>query len=537
MAFFHSKTKAKKTAAYATEIIPEDAHRNFMNGVSWDITDPLVALRVAAASCFFGEPMYYQRDSKVRVPAGAQSLAPHERRDLRNSLNAMDSRGKRERAPATLIEDAIDLALMHDAEATLALAVTLRTEDHVRTTPQVILVRAANSPHARGTGLIRKYAPAILQRADEPAVALSYQLARYGRPIPNSLKRALAARLQRARPYELAKYREEGKAAKTVDVVRLTHAKGQSIDKLVKNELTNDGATWEAIISKDGSNQSSWTRAAAVMGHMALLRNLRNFKKHDVELSAYVPRLISTAAESQVLPFRYASAYFALKEAGAVKGDLTHALEVCISLSLGAMPRLPGRVVALADNSGSAQGTLTSSLGTMKVSTIGNLSGVLASRLGDSGALGVFGDKLESFEIERRAPVFESLDRAERLARSIGQATENGVWLFFERALREREHVDHLFVFSDMQAGHGGLYGVDPREYARFQTRGRYIDVASLVREYRRVVNPRVMVYLVQIAGYSDTLVPETTDRTFILGGFSEGLLRYAARMSNLARG
>ena len=60
------------------------------------------------------------------------------------------------------------------------------------------------------------------------------------------------------------------------------------------------------------------------------------------------------------------------------------------------------------------------------------------------------------------------------------------------------------------------------------------VDVPKLIAKYRREVNPDVMVYLVQVAGYADTLMPEFYDRTFILGGWGEGLLRFAAEMSSV---
>ena len=47
---------------------------------------------------------------------------------------------------------------------------------------------------------------------------------------------------------------------------------------------------------------------------------------------------------------------------------------------------------------------------------------------------------------------------------------------------------------------------------------GSYIDVPKLIAAYRAQVNPKVMVYLVQVAGYADTLMPEFYDRTFIHG-------------------
>ena len=66
---------------------------------------------------------------------------------------------------------------------------------------------------------------------------------------------------------------------------------------------------------------------------------------------------------------------------------------------------------------------------------------------------------------------------------------------------------------------------------------GSSMDVAKLVAEYRKKVNPNVQVYLVQVAGYQDTLIPEVYPRTHILGGWGDGILRYAARMAAMENG
>lgn len=58
-----------------------------------------------------------------------------------------------------------------------------------------------------------------------------------------------------------------------------------------------------------------------------------------------------------------------------------------------------------------------------------------------------------------------------------------------------------------------------PREPARIGPRRRLESACS------------VTVFLVQVAGYQDTIVPEFYDRTYILGGWSDGLLRFAAQM------
>ncbi|MCA9684905.1 MAG: TROVE domain-containing protein, partial [Myxococcales bacterium] len=532
MALFHKTRKKQKRKQTGTDA----SHLNWMGGPSYGLSDPLTVLRVAASSCFFGEPMYYHRDGaderpQRKRPASRLSAAGLEH--LRETLNAADPVEWRALAPAELIEQAIDAALAADPEATLAEAVRLRTVENMRTTPQVILVRAGNHPAVRGTGLIRRYAPQIIARPDEPAVGLAYQLWRYGKPVPNGLKKAWAAALNGYGPQQLAKYRLENRGVKTVDVINLVHAKSEAIDRLCKGELALQQDTWESLISARGASRESWEQAVEVMGHMALLRNLRNLLSHEVPTSRFLDKLVAGAAKGKQLPFRYYSAYQAIKDKA--PGPVLDGVEACLMQSLGNLPRFPGRVMSLCDNSGSAQGTTTSSMGTMKVSTIANLTGVLAGMRADEGHLGVFGDRLERLTIRPRASVFDQLDRAEGVAKDIGMGTENGIWLFWDQAIRNREHWDTVFVFSDMQAGHGGLYGTDPGQYRDYKWQGsNYIDVPQLIAAYRAKVNPKVQVFLVQVAGYQDTIVPEFYERTFILGGWSDGLLRFAAAMAEL---
>ncbi|MFN3198334.1 MAG: TROVE domain-containing protein [Bradymonadia bacterium] len=515
------------------------SHLNWMAGTSYDMSDAIKRLRIAASSCFFGEPMYYHRDSgddrKVKVQHVYRArLSDRDVSRLRETLDGLDPQSWRGLSPAELMEKAIDEALDADAEATLQEAVRLRSEENIRTTPQVILVRAAHHPSVRGTGLVRRYGAQIIQRADEPAVGLGYQLARYGKPVPNALKKTWRDALQRFDAYQLAKYRLESREVKTVDVVNLVHPKGEALSKLAKGELKITGQTWESIVSAQGSDQAGWEAALPRMGHMALLRNLRNLSQAGVPEAMFRDQLVRGAEKGRQLPFRYYSAYRAL-QSQKVSGDLLDAVERCLMLSLGNLPHFNGRVMSLCDNSGSARGTTTSSMGTMQVATIGNLTGVLTGMRADDGHLGVFGDRLTTMPIRKQSSVFDQLKAAEAMGNRVGGGTENGIWLFWDEAIRKSEHWDHVFVYSDMQAGHGGLYGRNASDYKDYLwSNGHNIDVPKLVKAYRERVNPNVMVYLVQVAGYQDTIMPEFYDKTFILGGWGDGLLRFAGEMSGL---
>ena len=52
--------KTVKTPAYT-----ETFHKNYMDGNSWDISNPFFKLRMVAASSFFGEPKYYNEDGTI----------------------------------------------------------------------------------------------------------------------------------------------------------------------------------------------------------------------------------------------------------------------------------------------------------------------------------------------------------------------------------------------------------------------------------------------------------------------------------------
>jgi hypothetical protein len=511
----------------------ESMHLNWMGGESYDIKNPIARLRMAASSCFFGEPMYYHRDRDDRVEPRLRTrsrLSDVELRTLRDTLDAVDPQEWRGLTPTQLMEKAIDEALEHDAEATLELAAELRNVHYIRTTPQVILVRAANTKSLKGSGLIRKHAPRIIKRADEPAVCMAYQISAYGRKsIPNSLKKALGDALAKFNEYQLGKYRMESRNVKTVDVVNLVHPPAtKAISALVNGTLTVKGKTWESIISDGGS----WNDAIKVMGHMALLRNLRNFHQKSVDPNLYLDKLISGVQDGKQLPFRYYSAYKACKGAYC-KPQVLDAIEECLELSLANTPHFNGVTISLCDNSGSATGTCTSNMGTMRIASIANLTGVITGKVSDEGYVGVFGDRLDIIPVRKRDSVFTLTQRCDRAGMNIGGGTENGIWIFWRDAIKNKTHYDNIFVYSDMQAGHGGLYGIDPNEYRLYRWSDyHHIDVAKLVKTYRAEVNKDVNVYLVQVAGYQDTIIPEFYKKTYILGGWGDGILKFAHAMS-----
>lgn len=519
------------------------SHKNYMEGNSWDLSDPFFKLRIVAASSFFGEPKYYNEDGTININV-LKNFKDDDRIDyLSEMLGESLFKKQNEFQTKNEIEKIIDECLDKDIEKTLQIAVELRNEDLMRTTPQVILVRAAMHKNSKGTGLVTKYANKICIRGDEPAAGLSYFFVNYGKniPIPNSLKKSYKKILESFSDYTISKYKMENNFVKTRDVVNLVHAYSDAINKLM-NGKAKQTKTWNSIVSNTNKNEKSkkeiWTDALKGMPHMAMLRNLRNLITNEVDENLYLNKLLEGVEGGKQLPFRYYSAYKYIKNIAS--GKVLDTVEECLEKSFKNAPHFSGKTMVLSDNSGSAWGTLTSELGSMHIAEIGNLMAVMTARMSDEGEIGIFGDKLDIIPVRKKQSIFDLLDKCQKSGKTIGGGTENGIWLFFDKAIKNKEYYDNIFVYSDMQAGHGGLYGENPKEYENYiwpisgNNYTEYIDVPKLINEYRKNVNPNVMVYLIQTAGYKDILIPEYFNRTFILGGWSANIPLFAAKMNKL---
>ena len=516
----------------------ENRVTNFMGGGSYEL-NPLETLKMVSASSIFGEPQYYRdgkdgeawllRDGLFRVDPLFREYA----------LLNWQMQGK---TTSQIMEILIDEALEYDFGAVLEWAVVLRREYLMRLNPQIIMVRAAMHPGRTAfteghPGVFAKTNDIVMSRADEPATQLAYYLDIRGSKasVPNILKRSWAQRIGRMTPYELYKYRNHGLGL--VDTVRISHAHGEYVDELMRTgtvQVEASDKTWEAMRS---AGKSWWEILHTVrMGHMALLRNLRGIftEIDDPEFCEVVLRQLKKGVPGgKQFPFRYQSAMNAVNVNGVHhRPQILAALEECMDIACGNMPRLSGKTMCLSDNSGSAWGCFNSEYGTVTVANIDNLSSVITARNSDEGYVGVFGDRLSEIPVEKRNGILSQAKNADCVGKTMGMATENGVWLFFDKAIREKEHWDNIFIYSDMQAGHGGLFGIDSRKYRDYCTKGMYIDVARLIETYRRQVNPRVNVYCIQTAGYDNVLIPENGYRTTVLYGWTGRELVYADAMN-----
>lgn len=531
------------------------AVENFMEGVSFEVT-PLLRLKMIAASSIFGEPSYY-RDvdakvaAKVRVPRSrSQRLDESCYAQIKKYLVMPELYDpKDQRTTDQVFVEAIDQALTYDFGATLKLAETLRTTYRMRLNPAVIYIRAALHPNRVNFNkshpkVMRTIGQAIVQRPDDMTNQLRYYLAIKGKKnhLPNVVKRTWVDNLTTTSRYQLKKYLNQGKL---IDLVRICHAHSPDIDEMMKTgdvKVDEDQMTWETL----RSGGMSWTTIIQTIRipHMALLRNLRNLAKElgVEEMQGMLEQLENGVEGGKQFPFRYFTAYRVVeKEVPTHKKMILASLERCMNQAMKNFPRLKGNTICLTDNSGSAHGTVTSQYGSVKVANIANLSGVMTAINSEKDSeVGVFGDTLKYYKVDKKSGVLEQADAVNTLGCTVGGGTENGIWIFFRDALRHNMHYDNIFIYSDMQAGHGGLYGCRSNEYKDYVFGGtrrygsEYIDVLKLVEAYRKKVNPKVNVFSVQVAGYDNSVLPETLYRGAILSGWTGNEVTYAKTIIDL---
>nr|WP_243870120.1 TROVE domain-containing protein [Streptomyces liangshanensis] len=383
---------------------------------------------------------------------------------------------------------------LSDPEWTLGLLGWLRTEARMRTASLVGAAEFARARVAAGAaGLSRQAVDSVLQRPDEPGELLAYWTSRYGRRLPQPVKRGVADAVRRLYTGRaLLKYDTGSRAYRFGDVLELTHPapardrpwQGElfryALDRrhhpdravppagepllaahhalmsvpverryaLVTGEggagrLAAAGMTWEALAGwlRGPLDAAVWEAVIPSMGAMALVRNLRNFDLAGVgdEAAADVARRISDPAEvarSRQFPFRFLAAHRNVSSA-----RWAEALESALGHSLANVPALPGRTLVLVDRSGSMFDRPSSGTELNRADSAAIFGTALAVRA-ERADLVEFGSDSRPVEFGRDESVLRAVDRFHDLG---GTDTARAVTRHY------RAH-DRVVVVTDEQA-------------------------------------------------------------------------------------
>lgn len=396
-----------------------------------------------------------------------------------------------------------------DPEWVQRLLLWLRTEANLRS---AALMGAAEyvrtgAPHGR------QVVASVLRRADEPGELLAYWTSRYGRKVPQPIKRGIAdAAKYLYNEYSIQKYDSSNRDFRFGDVIQLTHPKPQNekqsalfkyaLDRqygnadtlpeelsmlqksalldwhlrttITSEDVTSDmlkaaGWTWERLASYGALTKGVWASLIPTMGYMALLRNLRNFEQAGVSESVMKKVRARLAdpeqvAHSKQLPFRFWSAYRQVENVK-TKAALEEALEHSFKNI-----ELPGRTLVLVDISSSMTWGTVSEKSSIRPVDIAKLMGV-ATALGTDSDLVLFNTQIFRHDVRPGGSIMGTID-----ALPFGGGGTN-----IGNAIRSAyDGHDRVVIFTDMQSTDDGGTNV-PTYVFDLEGYGRVPDLGNNV--------------------------------------------------------
>jgi len=375
-------------------------------------------------------------------------------------------------------------------------AIYARTKFGMRSITHVLAAELAKV--CKGEKWTKHFYAAVVHRPDDATEILSYYMANFKKPIPNSLKKGLGMAISKVNAYSLAKYRGEGKSIKMIDAVNLVHPKAnEHLTQLVKGELKST-ETWESKLSKAGQDAGSddekevlkkgaWEELLKEkkLGYFALLRNLWNIHEQAKDsLPLALEQLLNKEAikKSLVLPFRFKTAIDELGTRNVDKRVIV-ALSKALDISVDNVPHLEGKTLVALDVSGS-------------MSSIHGIASLFAAVLFKSNDC-----EMMTFEGDAKYLTPNAADSVTSIAASL--KFDGGSTNFHSIFQRAKKKYDRIVILSDMQAWDGG-----------------YQSPANYFVKYKTAFSANPFVYSWDLAGYGTMQFPERN--VFALAGFSE---------------
>lgn len=400
------------------------------------------------------------------------------------------------------------LVLSTKPEFVAKLAYVARKEFNLRSVP-IVLLGELSKAH-RGDSLVRKAIEKTVARVDDLTELVAYLDCK----LPKQVKRGIRRSLYKFSPYQLAKYRGEGKTVRLVDVFNLVHpnpkfaSEEQRIawKKLIKGELKTTGQTWESVISASKDKKSDWEKLIREnkLGYMALLRNLNNLINSGVNeevLNMALGRLTNREEirKSKQLPFRFVTAY------DNVSGNrkVTDAISIAMDYAVDNTPELNGKTLIAIDCSGSMDG---------RPMEVASIFGATLAKANTSADLILYDTEVYEFNFSSRTPVIDLAKRIQKEARGGGTDTS----LVFKYAEETGKKYDRIIIISDNESWQDS-----------YSSWGYYVGGGSQAQynKYKENMNVDPFVYAIDVQGYGTKDL--SSPKCIHLAGWSDRLLDF----------
>jgi hypothetical protein len=407
------------------------------------------------------------------------------------------------------------------------LAIFARNKYGMRAVSHVIAGEIAKS--VKNKQWTKSFFNKVIFRVDDMLEILGYYQSLTGkkklRPIPNAMKKGFREAFKRFDAYQLAKYKNENKAIKLIDVVNLvkpvpSEKNREALHALVKGELKNTN-TWEAKISKAGQEAKkqatteeekkeiaeklkadSWKELIETrkIGYFALLRNLRNIVQQAPEMVDRACNLLvdkKLIKNSKVFPFRFLTAIQEIEKlAGSgyehsLLRKIMIAINEAIDISLDNVPEFEGKTLIAVDCSGSMGWEMCGNLTANKIASV--FAAVMYKRNSNADVM--------QFGYDAQYKMLNPLDSTMTLSQML--TADEGSTNFRAIFQRADKAYDRVIILSDMQ---GWV--------------GYHSPYTTTFKEYRKKYNCDPYIYSFDLTGNGSSQFPQY--KISLISGFSD---------------
>ena len=462
-----------------------------------------------------------------------------------------DSYYEKEKDKVNRIKDLMDQVDPYFAAQT---ALYVRKEGKLRSVTH--LMASVLASKASGKEWASRFYNKIIMRPDDMSeilgcyAALNDKNPKKLRGISSAIKKGFKTALEGLDPYRIDKYKMDSRVITMVDLVNLFHPKGNQANKTAFQYLIEgrslsglyESKILEKEMSKAGQDKKDNKEKKEALGDAIrdvvsnvkgmpifnMVRNLVNIIKYAPDQIDEVCRQLTIEEKvlnSKMLPFRFASAFKEVENIGTDGSDndivfesdkkrakltarnkdkILDALEKAITISCKNLPVLEGRSAILIDHSGSVRGDMggsseVSAFSKTSTAVIGNLFGCMIASVLPDVFIGMFGDKLINYEYDRSKGVLWNNKKSFTAGGECGGATENGLFAFLDKCVKDKIKVDNLYVISDMQIGDGeSVVWEKSSNY-------KYGKFAELLKGFKKV-NPNCKIVSISIQGYGSEM-------------------------------
>lgn len=261
---------------------------------------------------------------------------------------------------------------------------------------------------------------------------------------------------------QVSKYTMSTRKWSLIDIVRMTHAHSDAVEKLVYDNISPQSAnSINAVLtqnSDDGNRREKYKELIDNddMGYLMLIRSLNHIWRLLGDDNEYIEKVCALIANegkvlnSKVFPYQIYSAYknYAKSVDGHLHSEkIDTALEKAFRYSCANVPTLHGNVALVLDVSGSMESALSERSDISILEASASMCAAIYF-MNPNATFYKFADRSKSFRYYRDASMF---DLIEAMSHNDNMGGGTFISSFYNLVMQNDSHYDTIVLFSDMQ--------------------------------------------------------------------------------------